>query len=79
MSNSHTGGCLVRHDDIYERLVNMHDGLSENESRKLNAKLILTLINQIGDADTILKLFDLVEANHHHNTNVKPKVEEANR
>jgi Protein of unknown function (DUF2783) len=53
-----------RHDDIYERLVKMHDGLSEDESRKLNAKLILALINQVGDADVVLKLFDMVEANH---------------
>ncbi len=55
---------LGRHDDIYERLVKMHDGLSEDDSRKLNAKLILALINQVGDADVILKLFDMVEANH---------------
>jgi hypothetical protein len=59
---------LDRHDDIYERLVKMHDGLSEDESRKLNAKLILALINQVGDADVILELFDMVETNHSLNT-----------
>mgnify|MGYP003640262098 CR=1 FL=1 len=76
MSNSQADGGLDRHDDIYERLVNMHDGLSEDESRKLNAKLILTLINEVGDADTILKLFDMVEANHNGNTTFKSKNEE---
>lgn len=67
---------LDRHDDIYERLVKMHDGLSEDESRKLNAKLILTLINEVGDTDTVLKLFDLVEANNSAGAVFKPKKEE---
>jgi len=61
---------LDRHDDIYERLVKMHDGLSEDESRKVNAKLILALINQVGDADVILKLFDMVEANQSVNPTI---------
>jgi hypothetical protein len=64
MSTVQANARLDRHDDIYERLVKMHDGLSEDESRKLNAKLILALINQVGDADVVLKLFDMVEANH---------------
>jgi Protein of unknown function (DUF2783) len=64
MSTEQANVRLDRHDDIYERLVKMHDGLSEDESRKLNAKLILALINQVGDADVVLKLFDMVETNH---------------
>ena len=28
-------------DDFYEVLVNAHDGLSDDESRRLNAKIIL--------------------------------------
>jgi hypothetical protein len=76
MSTLQAHGRLDRHDDIYERLVKMHDGLSEDESRKLNAKLILTLINQVGDADTILKLFDIVEANHSVNATFKSDDEE---
>ncbi len=67
---------LDRHDDIYERLVKMHDGLSESESSKLNAKLILTLINQVGDADIILRLFDMVEANQSGNATLKSNNEE---
>jgi hypothetical protein len=68
MNTVQANGRLDRHDDIYERLVKMHDGLSEDESRKLNAKLILALINQVGDADVILKLFDMVETNHSVNS-----------
>ena len=42
-----------RHDDIYETLIDAHDGLSVEESAKLNAKLILLLINHIGDVEIV--------------------------
>jgi hypothetical protein len=41
-------------DDFYEALIDMHRGLTEEQSRAVNAKLILLLANQIGDL-TILK------------------------
>ena len=44
---------LTRHDDIYQSLVEMHDGLSEAESLKLWARLSLILMNQIGDPEVI--------------------------
>lgn len=37
-------------DDFYERLLDAHQGLSPAESEALNARLILLLANQIGDA-----------------------------
>jgi len=77
MSSLQTADGLDRHDDIYERLVSMHDGLSDDESRKLNAKLILVLINQVGNADTVLKLFDMVEANQSANSTFKSNNEES--
>ena len=40
---------LARVDDVYEALVRMHDGLTEAESLKVWAKLVLTLANHIGD------------------------------
>lgn len=40
---------LVRPDDLYERLIAMHEGLSEADSHKVNAGLILLLANHIGD------------------------------
>ena len=36
-------------DDFYEVLINAHDGLSDDESRRLNAKIILLLANAVGD------------------------------
>ena len=40
-------------DDFHEVLVNAHDGLSDDESRRLNAKIILLLANAIGNKDLL--------------------------
>lgn len=37
-------------DGFYARLIAAHDGLSDEESAALNARLILVLANQIGSA-----------------------------
>lgn len=42
-------------DSIYERLIGLHQGCSEAESLRLNARLILLLINHIGDAEIVLE------------------------
>lgn len=42
---------LNAHDDIYQMIVDLHDSLSEIESSKANAKLVLLLANHIGDKD----------------------------
>jgi len=36
-------------DGFYETLINAHEGLTKDESDALNARLILTLANHIGD------------------------------
>lgn len=36
-------------DDFYEQLIKTHQGLSDEQSRLLNARLILLLANHIGD------------------------------
>ncbi|MFY9210152.1 MAG: DUF2783 domain-containing protein [Aestuariivita sp.] len=41
-------------DDVYNALMDAHDGLSEAASHALNARLVLMMANQIGDP-TILK------------------------
>ena len=40
-------------DDFYEALIESHRGLTQAQSAMLNAKLILLLANQIGDADVL--------------------------
>ena len=46
-------------DGFYELLVDAHQGLTKDQSDLLNARLILLLANQVGDAQ-VLK--DCVEA-----------------
>ncbi|GGW41342.1 hypothetical protein GCM10011452_32130 [Gemmobacter lanyuensis] len=40
---------LAKPDETYARLIATHDGLSEGESHALNARLVLILMNHIGD------------------------------
>ena len=44
-------------DRVYEALMNAHDGLSEAESHALNARLVLLMANEVGDADALESLF----------------------
>jgi hypothetical protein len=40
-------------DDFYEALIEAHRDLNEEQSRMLNAKLILLLANHVGDLDVL--------------------------
>ena len=40
-------------DDFYAALLGMHVGLNDDESELLNARLILLLANQVGDAKVL--------------------------
>ena len=40
-------------DDFYEILIRTHEGLTDDESAALNARLILVLANHIGDAEVL--------------------------
>ncbi len=40
-------------DDFYAKLIELHEGLSVDESLKVNAKLILMMANEIGDRSTL--------------------------
>jgi hypothetical protein len=44
---------LAEADDVYERLIAAHAALSDDDSARLNARLILLLINHIGDPEVI--------------------------
>ncbi|BAN25603.1 putative uncharacterized protein [Caballeronia insecticola] len=44
---------IADHDAFYERLIDTHNGLSDEQSQMLNAKLILLLANHIGDGDVL--------------------------
>ena len=40
-------------DGFYELLLDAHQGLSREQSEALNARLILLLANQVGNAETL--------------------------
>ncbi|MGI9400470.1 MAG: DUF2783 domain-containing protein [Rhizobiaceae bacterium] len=40
-------------DGFYAELLSAHEGLSDDESAALNARLILLLANHVGDRDTL--------------------------
>ena len=52
---------LSRPDDSYARLIALHDGLTEDESHALNARLILILMNQIGDDAVLAQAMELAK------------------
>lgn len=40
-------------DDVYAALMAAHDGLSLEESTRLNARLVLLLANEVGDSERV--------------------------
>lgn len=44
---------LGQHDDLYDLLIQMHEGLTDEESLRLWSRLALILINHIGDRQVI--------------------------
>jgi hypothetical protein len=44
---------LANADDFYEALINSHRDLTDAQSNKMNAKLVLLLANHIGDINVL--------------------------
>jgi hypothetical protein len=44
---------LERPDDVYNALIDMHEGLSVEQSQVADAKLILLLANHVGDLEVL--------------------------
>jgi hypothetical protein len=59
MKRSITDPRISAPDDIYERLVQLHSGQSDEESARINARLILLLINCIGDEEAVMEAIAL--------------------
>jgi len=51
-------------DEFYEALLDAHRDLSDDESRELNARLILILANQIGDSATLHRALALARGDY---------------
>ena len=53
---------LARPDDLYEMLLRHHDGKTPEESHAYNARLILVLMNHVGDMDVLRAALEAAEA-----------------
>lgn len=45
-------------DDFYEALIDMHRDLSDEDSQRVNSRLILLLANHIGDLEVLQQAMD---------------------
>lgn len=50
---------LTRPDEAYAQLIAAHGGLTEAESHAMNARLILILMNHIGDQKVLAEALQL--------------------
>lgn len=53
MGELNTNANVANVDDVYQLLIDAHAGLTDAESTALNSRLILLLINHIGDGKMI--------------------------
>ncbi len=49
-------------DDFYEMLIEAHRGLSDDDSRLVNARLVLLLANHVGDLDVLREALQAARA-----------------
>jgi hypothetical protein len=49
-------------DGFYEQLLDAHQGLSEQQSALLNARLVLLLANQVGDSKVLKECVEAARA-----------------
>lgn len=49
-------------DDFYEALIDTHNGLSDEQSALVNAKLVLLLSNHIGDLGVLRQAMQLARS-----------------
>lgn len=57
-----TSANLDAPDDFYEALIEAHEGLTNEESHALNARLVLLLANHIGSTEVLREAFAAARA-----------------
>lgn len=53
MGDLNTSPNISDPDGFYAELINAHEGLSDDESAALNARLVLLLANHVGDREAL--------------------------
>lgn len=61
MNKINTKPNLTSPDDFYAELIAVHEGLSDEESAGLNARIILLLSNHIGDCDVLSSALNIAK------------------
>lgn len=56
-------------DDFYEALIDMHNGLTDEQSMRVNARLILLLSNHIGDLSVLQEAMQIARQDVKTNSN----------
>ena len=49
---------IKNNDEFYSKLIDAHEGLSEEESIEFNSRLILILSNQVGDLEILAEALE---------------------
>lgn len=62
MARLKTAPNLPRPDEAYALIIGAHEGLADEESTALNARLVLILANHIGDEETLREALELARA-----------------
>ena len=60
---------MTLNDQLYSSIVNLYQGLDDEEIHQLNARLILLLSEEISDSLVIKKVIDLLETENKSSSN----------
>ena len=52
---------IKNNDEFYSKLIEAHEGLSEEESIEFNSRLILILSNQVGDPEILAEALEIAK------------------
>ena len=59
MTHLNTSVNLKDHDGLYQSIVELYEGMSEEQSREASATLILLLANHIGEEEVIQEAIEI--------------------
>ena len=60
---------MTLNDQLYSRLVNLYQGLDDEQIHQLNARLILLLSEEISDSLVMKKIIDQLETENKSSSN----------
>ena len=60
---------MTLNDQLYSRIVNLYQGLDDQQIHQLNARIILLLSEEISDSLAIEKIIDQIETENKNSCN----------